>query len=93
KDQGGTAMVANLLNQGLQAHGADSTVQSEVVSSQGNDPFFKEFVPEKDVFYHIHSTRDWVATLKSLKNAGVAPVITMHDASILTGGCVYPLEC
>lgn len=86
-------MVANLLCQGLQASQADSTVNSEIIVSHGNGPVFKEFVPETDVFYHIHSTKDWSGTLKSLDIAGVAPVITMHDASILTGGCVYPLEC
>ncbi len=86
-------MVANLLNQGLQALGAGSSVQSEVVPSRKNDPAVVKFVPEKDVFYHIHSTRDWAGTLKSLESAGVTPVITMHDASILTGGCIYPLEC
>lgn len=86
-------MVANLLSHGLKACGAESTVQSEVILSRTNDPVFKKNVPEKDVFYHIHSTNDWEATLKLFESAGLTPVITMHDASILTGGCVYPVEC
>ncbi len=56
---------------------------------------------------HLHATLDWTACLDSVTRAvrgdgpGVpampmTPVplaVTVHDCSLLTGGCVYPIEC
>ncbi len=43
---------------------------------------------------HVHSTADWASFLQAAHKAQhVKLVITLHDCSILTGGCAYPLEC
>ncbi len=58
---------------------------------------------------HLHATLDWTACLDSVVLAGrrgmalsapaalaqsaVPLVITVHDCSLLTGGCVYPIDC
>ncbi|WP_027368933.1 glycosyltransferase [Desulfocurvibacter africanus] len=45
---------------------------------------------------HLHATRDWPALLEGL--AGQIPplpkpVLTLHDCALLTGGCIYILNC
>lgn len=50
---------------------------------------------------HLHSTLDWTACLHSIAGAGqggqpvppVPLVVTVHDCSLLAGGCVYPIDC
>ncbi|WBF68142.1 glycosyltransferase [Desulfovibrio subterraneus] len=42
---------------------------------------------------HVHGSLDWVACLESIAKAARPAVITLHDCSLLTGGCPYPLDC
>lgn len=47
---------------------------------------------------HLHATQDWPACLRSVVHAGrergrIPLVVTAHDCSLLTGGCVNPLDC
>ncbi len=47
---------------------------------------------------HLHSTLDWTACLHSVAVAGqggqpVPLIVTVHDCSLLAGGCVYPIDC
>lgn len=47
---------------------------------------------------HLHSARDWPSTLELAaglreKYPGGRVVLTLHDCSVFTGGCVYPLGC
>ncbi len=42
---------------------------------------------------HVHSTGSWIDLLQGLKRERVRPVITLHDARLLTGGCPFPLTC
>ncbi len=42
---------------------------------------------------HVHATRDWPALLSGFAEVGRRPVITAHDCILLTGGCVYPVDC
>ncbi len=59
------------------------------VGGEGTDALFS--VEEEDIV-HIHSCRDWLDLLGGYKRK--APlVITVHDCSLFTGGCVYPLDC
>jgi glycosyltransferase involved in cell wall biosynthesis len=42
---------------------------------------------------HAHATRDWPELLTGFITAPRPLVITSHDASLVTGGCVYPAFC
>lgn len=42
---------------------------------------------------HVHATQDWPALLQGFAGGGRNLVITVHDCTLLTGGCVYPVEC
>lgn len=42
---------------------------------------------------HVHATRDWAALLGGFASKPRPLVITAHDCSLVTGGCVYPLGC
>lgn len=44
---------------------------------------------------HLHTSSDWPALLSGvLPKVGSRPVLlTLHDATPLTGGCAYPLDC
>ncbi|MFP4111269.1 MAG: glycosyltransferase [Desulfonatronovibrio sp.] len=92
-DQGGTAMVAGLIRKGLELRGWGSRVQSE---EDGSGRFSAKSAPsiqDPGSVFHIHSTMDWAGTLLSGRKFHRKPVVTLHDAALLTGGCVYPLEC
>lgn len=54
----------------------------------------------KPALLHLHATRDWPLLLSSLEEASAAGalenvplVITLHDFSLLGGGCIWPLGC
>lgn len=42
---------------------------------------------------HLHGSRDWTTCLNGFADSGTPVVVTLHDCSLLTGGCVYPLDC
>lgn len=44
---------------------------------------------------HLHATTNWPALLRGLVETPPAQplLLTLHDASVLTGGCAYPLDC
>lgn len=44
---------------------------------------------------HLHTSTNWPALLEGLLDGGVATglLLTLHDATPLTGGCAYPLDC
>ncbi len=91
-DQGGTAMIAGLINSGLNARGWKSRVRSEIREGRGSGQAVSMKL-EPQTVVHIHSTLDWPATLDSCQRSEIRPLVTLHDASLITGGCVYPLEC
>jgi len=45
-----------------------------------------------DACLHLHTSTDWPALLKGLPG-GRRILLTLHDATPLTGGCAYPLDC
>ncbi|WP_052507481.1 glycosyltransferase [Desulfonatronovibrio magnus] len=89
-NQGGTAKIAELINQGLVQKGWDSRLQGEIDARIGakTGPTFTD----SDLL-HIHSTLSWAATLEKCHKNNIRPYITLHDVTLLTGGCTYPLEC
>jgi glycosyltransferase involved in cell wall biosynthesis len=44
---------------------------------------------------HLHTSTDWPAALEGLLDSNTASglIITLHDATPITGGCAYPLDC
>lgn len=45
---------------------------------------------------HLHATRDWPVLLEGLAGKippRPRPVLTLHDCALLTGGCIYILDC
>lgn len=47
----------------------------------------------KDALVHVHATADWIALLAGFAAAPRPFLITAHDCSLVTGGCVYPVTC
>jgi glycosyltransferase involved in cell wall biosynthesis len=43
--------------------------------------------------FHLHATRGHLAALLSLAPRAGSVVLTAHDCSWLTGGCVFPMDC
>ena len=52
-------------------------------AAQGLDP---------DAILHLHSSGDWDALLAHVPDH-TPLVLTLHDCSLFTGGCPYPLDC
>jgi len=48
-----------------------------------------------DGVVHLHTSTDWPAAFEGLLDSGTASglIVTLHDATPLTGGCAYPLDC
>jgi glycosyltransferase involved in cell wall biosynthesis len=42
---------------------------------------------------HLHTSTDWAALLGGLAACTGRVLLTLHDATPLTGGCAYPLDC
>lgn len=42
---------------------------------------------------HVHGTQDWPGLFAGFANASRPVLVTVHDCSLITGGCVYPVFC
>lgn len=84
---------------------AQADMKAEAVSPEGGVSL-EVRAPEmigsgpKAALLHLHAARDWPLLLSSLEKASAAGalenvplVITLHDFSLLGGGCIYPLGC
>ena len=95
QQRGGAVRVARLLHQGLQAAGVDSRLSYEFAEQDGAVP-----TPPDEVgaglapgdILHVHATSDWSALLGGVP-AHARVVISLHDCSLFTGGCVSPVDC
>jgi glycosyltransferase involved in cell wall biosynthesis len=49
----------------------------------------------QDAVLHLHTSTDWPGLLSGLlpHATGRRLLLTLHDATPLTGGCAYPLDC
>jgi len=49
----------------------------------------------RDAALHLHTSTDWPGLLSGLlpHATGRRLLLTLHDATPLTGGCAYPLDC
>lgn len=61
---------------------------------QANRPWqeYLHSAPSQRRALHLHSTRHWPELLHRLE-PGSPVVITLHDLSLITGGCCQPLDC
>lgn len=96
--RGGAVRVATLLQRGLANAGVDCSASFEFAETgdlktatppERLGPLVRETAP-KDALVHVHGSGDWVRLLSSLDRA---PVMTLHDCDLFTGGCAYPLNC
>jgi len=101
--RGGAARVAALLGQGQREQGGAVEHCFEVAEThtgnqtQAERPWRQALsqaasVPSGDCVLHLHSTADWPGLLELCSPARTL-VVTLHDASLVTGGCPYPLDC
>jgi len=98
--QGGTTRVALSLVDFLARHGIAASLSHEL--GAGTDQSLQlgpravaAWKPSgRDLSaVHLHGSRDWPACLRSFAETQCRLFITLHDCRLLTGGCVYPLEC
>lgn len=95
--RGGAVRVARLLHEGLRERGAASRLTFEL--AEAPDPSTPPTppgrvgpdLPEGELL-HLHGSSDFDALLAAIP-LGLRFVATLHDASLLTGGCAYPLDC
>ncbi len=97
--QGGAARVMRLLAAGMEEHGFTAQVSSEFRDSA--DPAVREIAP-RDLavsvplgrLCHAHGSRCWPDLLRGFSHAKRrVDMITLHDCSLLTGGCIHPQDC
>ncbi|MFP5240227.1 MAG: glycosyltransferase [Acidobacteriota bacterium] len=105
--RGGAAAVAHSLAQAQREASWRVTLSCEALESappgsqcQGGGQDAAPVKPERvafeapaDAVVHVHATTDWAALLEGFLAAGRKPLLTVHDCSLFTGGCVYPLDC
>ncbi len=93
--------MAMLLQHGLVAGGTDCTHSFEVAEDAGGQGLL-EAAPwprrlhttlVQGAFAHLHTSGHWERLLKLCCAFPDRTLITLHDASLLTGGCPYPLDC
>ncbi len=91
--RGGAARIARMLDGAVQAAGWETAFTCEI-ADDGATPVA---VPPDNLteghLLHLHGAQNWNACLRSVVSRGIAPLITLHDCSLLTGGCPYPLTC
>ena len=93
--------MATLLLQGLRAHGTDCAHSFEAAEDGGGqglldaEPWPKRLhrILAGDALAHLHSSGHWERLLQICRSFPGKNIITLHDASLLTGGCPFPLDC
>lgn len=95
-DRGGAAEVARLLATAQAGAGMEVRRFAEFDASGAPDPgVWERFLKALEAGFvpHLHSTSDWPSLLGLCAVRGTRPLITLHDSSLATGGCVHPLDC
>ncbi len=98
ESRGGATAIARALHESLLREEADSTFGFEM--AELGDASRAALCAPQDVgaqatpsrLVHLHATRDWTACLDGVAGHP-ASLVTLHDFSLLTGGCHAPLEC
>lgn len=95
KSSGGAARVAEILHKGLIQSGHDSRLSfeaDEVSKEPPADPGRAAAAIDSKSIVHLHSSADTSLFLENLPPEAKV-IATMHDLSMVTGGCPYPLDC
>lgn len=99
--RGGAAGVARTLA-GLQQEARPVSLSYELDEpGPDGDAFYGERCAPADLagtvppggLIHVHATLDWHALLRGFAASPRPLVVTVHDCSLITGGCVYPVFC
>jgi glycosyltransferase involved in cell wall biosynthesis len=102
---GGASNLARLLHETLLSQGVRSAFTYEISQPAGDGTPLDAATeypcvggdhsqrPEEGEIVHVHAAADPDAVISSLAAAGAKAVVTAHDCSWGTGGCVYPLGC
>lgn len=99
--RGGAVKVARMLAR-RQAAGGNASLSFEVSESGEADGSPGSFQCSPDALaslapagsvVHVHATRDWQALLAGFKTTPRPLLVTAHDCTLITGGCVYPVFC
>ncbi|MFV0350553.1 MAG: glycosyltransferase [Halodesulfovibrio sp.] len=101
--RGGAARVASMLRSGLEASGVRCSATCEVNDAGAVQENTMHPTPVAGAstlgtvgagrLLHVHGSLDWPLCLETIAKAARPAVITLHDCSLLTGGCPYPLDC
>jgi glycosyltransferase involved in cell wall biosynthesis len=106
--RGGAVRIARLLMEAQKAAGVETRLTFEVAENDPDNldapPAEPTPLPElarafaalpMDGVLHLHTSADWPALLAAIMpHVGSRRVLlTLHDATPLTGGCAYPLDC
>jgi len=99
--RGGAAKVARILAAGSRS-GKHASLSFEIAEPGGAVDAQRSFqcepgglavsAPAGSVV-HVHATRDWQALLSGFRAAPRPLIVTAHDCTLITGGCVYPVFC
>jgi len=98
--RGGASGVARMLYESLREEGRNVRYSFEVAETKQGEqehvarPWMGRLTQDaaQGALVHLHGSRDWAATLAALPQ-GARLAVTLHDASLLTGGCSFPLDC
>lgn len=98
ESQGGAARVCRLLAFGYERRGirVSQTFERADTSRGGSlvvSPRAFSSRIEAPGVVHVHATLCWEKLLAGLSHARIRPVITLHDARLMTGGCAFPMGC
>lgn len=100
EQRGGATAVARMLYESLREEGLQCRFSFELAETKPGEqelvtrPWMERLKQDagQEALLHLHASRDWAALL-----GGFIPenrlALTLHDASLLTGGCPYPLDC
>ncbi|MBG0775742.1 MAG: glycosyltransferase [Desulfovibrionaceae bacterium] len=78
------------------AYGAPCNVTEAARHALGTPKAETHAGAEPQGVLHLHATADWTASLTAARAAlppSARPLLTLHDARLLTGGCIHPLDC
>ena len=72
---------------------ADCAPGAEPGSPSGSRLAPGELARAPEGVFHLHATAEHLAALRALAGRAGPVVLTAHDCSWLTGGCVFPMNC
>ena len=98
--RGGTSRVARMLHDAAREQGLQTSYSFEVAETRQGEtqqlanPWQAQLIEaaQSGAIIHLHASMDWGALLRLLPS-GTRLMVTLHDASLLTGGCPQPLGC